>query len=153
MVFSCLEEGFLPNLLLGPEGIYLVKTSMKSCHKNVKKWKNSEIALCLFSMQAETEPVNKHFGHKCGQKYPMLLRRAPREWLSSAESLAAILASENRIFFTDLFSSPLGFLGGLHTRVSAQRGCMRHCRCGEGEKEKREVWPSCSWQSLHIVGL
>lgn len=43
--------------------------------------KNSETAFCYFSMQAETETVSKHLEHKYEQKYPMLLRKAPRHGL------------------------------------------------------------------------
>lgn len=64
-------------------------------------------------LRAEIETANKHFGHKSRQKHPMLLQKACREWLSNAESLAAILASENHIFFhRPILIPPRVFFGG-----------------------------------------
>lgn len=63
-------------------------------------------------LRAEIETFNKHFGHKSGQKHPMLLQKACREWLSNDESLAAILVSENHIFFHRPILIPPRFWGG-----------------------------------------
>lgn len=56
-----------------------METTMKNCHKDVKKLKNSGKAFCHFSMQAETETVSKHFGHEYEQEYLMLLQKPPRQ--------------------------------------------------------------------------
>lgn len=92
-------------------------------------------------LRAEIETFNKHFGHKSGQKHPMLLQKACREWLSNDESLAAILVSENHIFFHRPILIPPRFWGGgggcKHMRQHG--GCTRHCRGGEGERKKSEI--------------
>lgn len=61
---------------------YHEKTALKK-----KIWKTVKLCSAFFSIKTETETISKHCGHKGGQKHPMLLQKAPKEWLSNAVSL------------------------------------------------------------------
>lgn len=139
MVFSYLEEGFLPKLLLRPEGIFLLKTTMMNCHQNLKKLSNSGIVFCRFSMQRQKLSRNI-LGASVGRSIPP----SSEKLLRSGSAMFSVISSNNCLIKSFSFQGPIltptrfWGVGDLQIHVSSQRvhEVLQRCRGGQGIKVK-----------------